>query len=444
MLGYSPFYGEIIKKATVAFASIFTDIRVVREKNGKRQVVNVPIMYASGDSSISRKYEDPELLKTVATTLPKMSYFMSGIKYDTSRNINPSNPMVTQTGAVIPSPATYVLNYSLHCATANMEDMLQIVEQILPFFKPSFTISMNEFEQLGIEHDLTFTLGDCSFEDPNYPDAAYDVHRIIEWTFNFTVPVMFPILAEELIEPLGGKLIKQTDMRFYLWDRDDYYYHESAGPTVIPHWALPKEDWEMETHLGVRHFLIRYGSDFGDNTDESTVDIIGNDCKIYKIPRRELGIINKEYLDLMDNYLKDLIVKLNILPKGRKPTAVYDYKTLTLTLGIPKEAAPVKGKDYFTKDEIADIQDKIAMMFKNNLVVKYTIENKLLPASNGYCTWDIQHNIGSETVVFNIFDINGNLFTDYSADFLDKDNLRIKIPSNTSIKAKSLKMNIIG
>lgn len=194
MLGHNPFYHQTIRKYVSLFGSLFNDIFIVRETadRAQKERQKCPISYAPKEKFVTRLYSDPTLTKSIATTLPRMSFEMMGFRYDQSRKqqstirhrvTNPldgSHPQSQYVG--IP----YEFDFSLSCYVRNIEDGLQIVEQILPFFTPDYTISATVAQQMDITKDIPIILKSIN-EKIDYEGAFADGTRLITWDFEFTL-----------------------------------------------------------------------------------------------------------------------------------------------------------------------------------------------------------------------------------------------------------------
>lgn len=193
MLGHNPFYHRTIRKYVSLFGSLFNDIFYVRETTDRiqKERQKVPISYAPKEKFISRLFGDPTLTKSIATTLPRMSFEMVGMRYDQARkqqstirhrtpSANNSHPQSQYVG--IP----YEFDFNMSCYVRNIEDGLQIVEQILPFFLPDYTITAQVSEEMDIVKDIPIILKSCA-EKIDYEGKFEDGTRLITWDFEFTL-----------------------------------------------------------------------------------------------------------------------------------------------------------------------------------------------------------------------------------------------------------------
>jgi hypothetical protein len=187
------FYNSGLRKLTVAFGTIFNKIQVKKnDPNGNTvQSIIVPLAYAPKEKFIVRLDQQKDLNeREFAIVLPRMSFEISGIAYDPSRKltrIQKYRSVSSDTEQAINynyTPVPYNINYTLNVFTANAENGLQIVEQILPFFQPDYTITLNLLPELNIKRDIPIILNSVTYED-SYT-GNFDQRRAVIYTLNFT------------------------------------------------------------------------------------------------------------------------------------------------------------------------------------------------------------------------------------------------------------------
>jgi hypothetical protein len=71
----------------------------------------------------------------------------------------------------------------------NAEDGTYIIEQILPYFNPMWSATLNLVPEMGIKHDVPITLDNVVCEDTYEGDFLN--RRAIIWTLNFTLKGYF-------------------------------------------------------------------------------------------------------------------------------------------------------------------------------------------------------------------------------------------------------------
>jgi hypothetical protein len=216
MLG-THFYHRIIRKCVVAFGTLFNNITLVRyNKDGttSHERFKVPLNYAPKEKFIYKILQDPNLVKSVAVSVPRMSFEIAGFDYDSSRKQQStiSNfATATATNKVKQQylPIPYNIDFSLSIYVRNHEDGTQIVEQILPYFTPDYTMSVNLMSEMGRKYDFPVILNDVS-QQIDYEGNELGT-RLITWTLNFTSKawIFGPVKTSNIIlgvakDPLGN------------------------------------------------------------------------------------------------------------------------------------------------------------------------------------------------------------------------------------------------
>ena len=186
-----PYYNRTIRKLVVGFGNLFKDITLVRYNPNLSEAERflVPIAYAAKESYVMRLEEDLSLDKKVQMTLPRMSFEMMGVSYDTSRklNTNTKNFASTPGGAIAQyNPVPYNFDFNLYLYVRNIEDGTQLIEHILPYFTPDYTIKLNMVPEMGIIKEIPIVLNSCQ-QDITYEGNREKDPRMVIWTLNFTV-----------------------------------------------------------------------------------------------------------------------------------------------------------------------------------------------------------------------------------------------------------------
>ena len=218
MLG-TYYYHEIIRKTVIAFGTVFNEI-YIRHKDSSGDSISemkVPLAYGPIQKFLARIQQQSELNKPIAMTLPRMSFEMTSIQYDSTRKSG-----VTQTFKAIDGnnlkkvfmPVPYNIGFQLNIMTKLQDDSLQIVEQILPYFQPSFNLTVDLVESIGEKRDIPIVLDSVSFTDDYEGD--YSTRRILIYTLNFTAKTyLFGPIAdstEGLIRKVQVDLYNSTDV----------------------------------------------------------------------------------------------------------------------------------------------------------------------------------------------------------------------------------------
>lgn len=186
------FYHEIIRKTVISFGSLFNNIKIKKKTStgDTFSIIDVPISYGPTQKFLARLEQSPDLNRPVQMTLPRMSFELIGLTYDSSRKVTTTqtfrskslenSKVVTKTYMPVP----YNIEFELSIMCKNNDDMLQIIEQILPYFQPSYTVSIEVLEEIGEKRDIPITLNNISMQDDYEGD--FSTRRALIYTLKFT------------------------------------------------------------------------------------------------------------------------------------------------------------------------------------------------------------------------------------------------------------------
>lgn len=216
MLSSTHFYHRITRKLVVGFGTIFNDMKLYRyNKAGTTEIerITVPLTYASKEKFYQRITQDPELTREIQMTLPRMSFEMNAITYDPLRKISSFNKQfIPNSNNVVKAitSAPYNFDFTLNIYVRNTEDGTQIIEQILPYFSPDYTIAIDLLGYPNYKVDVPIILNSVSQDLSNDTGGMDDV-RVITWTLTFTAKAYLygPISTD------GAKLIKTAQANTY-------------------------------------------------------------------------------------------------------------------------------------------------------------------------------------------------------------------------------------
>jgi hypothetical protein len=197
MLG-SHFYHQRIRKAVAVFGSLFNNINVIR-KNSTGEVISqvkVPLSYAPKRDFLTRmdnmlNGETNE--RQIALKLPRMSFEIVAMNYDPTRQLPKMNNCVkaptTYTGSAtqLYTPVPYNINFQLSIYGKSQDDVLQIIEQIIPYFTPQYTVTVNPFTEYDVKEDTPITMTGITFSD-DY-EGAIENRRSIIYTLDFEMKI---------------------------------------------------------------------------------------------------------------------------------------------------------------------------------------------------------------------------------------------------------------
>jgi hypothetical protein len=189
MLG-TYYYNEIIRKTIISFGTLFNDIHIKHKDNSEDVIsdMRVGLSYGPMQKFLAKIEQQEDLTKPVAITLPRMSFEMTSIQYDSSRKtgIVQTFKACDKNGKVkkVFMPVPYNIGFELNIFTKLNDDALQIVEQILPFFQPSFNVTVDLVESIGEKRDVPIVLDSIDFQD-DY-EGSFQTRRALIYTLRFT------------------------------------------------------------------------------------------------------------------------------------------------------------------------------------------------------------------------------------------------------------------
>jgi hypothetical protein len=218
MLGNANFYNRTIRKIVVAFGTVFNDIYLVRyTKDGvtAKETIKVPLNWGAKEKYLTRLTSDPTLTKSIATTLPRISFDMTGMSYDSSRKLPTTmrnfsaNNATSAKAQYVPVP--YNFDFSLSIYVRNTEDGTQILEQILPFFTPDFSVTVDFIPSMEPKYDMPIILNSVSNEVDYEGDMMST--RMIIWNLEFTAKghIWPPIKTVKVITTANTNLYIQPN-----------------------------------------------------------------------------------------------------------------------------------------------------------------------------------------------------------------------------------------
>ena len=261
MLG-NYFYHEIIRKTVIAFGTLFNDIHVRHEDQAGNPIseIKVPVAYGPRQKFLARITQQAELNKATQITLPRMSFEITSISYDSSRKAG-----ITQTFKApnkdnddkltkVFMPVPYNIGFDLNILVKLQDDGLQILEQILPFFQPAFTLSIDLVKSIGEKRDVPMVLNNISQQDDYEGD--FSTRRALIYTLSFTAKTfMFGHISNT---PEG--LIRKVQLDYYS-DTNTRTAKRVQRYTVA---AKAKKDYNEDNVIDTKDDpLIEPGDDFG-------------------------------------------------------------------------------------------------------------------------------------------------------------------------------------
>ena len=229
------FYNEILRKTIISFGTLFNGLTIKQEGS----TVKVPLAYGPTQKFLARLEQAPNLSQATQISLPRMSFEFTGLTYDSSRKVT-----TTQTIAVknpddgtdikkVFMPVPYNMQFELAIMCKLNDDALQIVEQILPYFQPDYTLTINDMVDMGIKRDIPIVLNSVNYEDSYRGD--YGDRRAIIYTLGFTSKFYLygPVTSSSVIKTV--QVDQYTDLQTAAPKREQRY-------TVTPNPATADAD----------------------------------------------------------------------------------------------------------------------------------------------------------------------------------------------------------
>jgi hypothetical protein len=213
MLG-TYYYHHIIRKTIIAFGTIFNEIYIKHQDGNDNTYseLRVPLAYGPTQKFLARLEQQADLNKPVQITLPRMSFEMTSIQYDATRKAGITQTFKASDGTNLKKvymPVPYNIGFELNILTKLNDDALQIVEQILPYFQPAFTLTVDLVDSIGEKRDIPLNLDNVSFQDDYEGD--FSTRRSLIYTLNFTAKTYLfgPIAAST------DGLIRKVQVDYY-------------------------------------------------------------------------------------------------------------------------------------------------------------------------------------------------------------------------------------
>ena len=268
MLGNRQFYHETVRSIIVGFGTLFNDIHVVRKNNSGviTQSMKVPLAYGPKQKWLTRLDQDAGLDSKVALTLPRLGFEIQNLAYDPARKLNRVQKFKKVKSSSSDAskldtqfmPVPYNLNIQLYAMAKQSDDALQMVEQILPYFQPDYTLTIKDMEEMGIARDIPIVLNSINYED-NYR-GDYTERSAIMYTLDFTTKFYLygPVTSSKIIKTV--QVDQYTDMPSAAPKREQRY---TATPN--PTSAYADDDFGFNETKSFYQDAKKYNTETGED-----------------------------------------------------------------------------------------------------------------------------------------------------------------------------------
>jgi hypothetical protein len=209
---------DSLRKYIIVFGTVFNDIYINRLSSTGEvlQTLKIPLTYGPKDKVLARLDQNPEMNNQVGIVLPRISFEMTSLEYDPTRKLNTLNKLTKQSATAGTDdevkyqyqPVPYDMQFEMNILVKNAEDGTRIVEQIVPYFTPDFTVSVNLVPEVDGPRDIPIILNSITSQDQY--EGSFTERRVLTWTLSFT-------LKGYLYGPTKkSKLIKKAETTFRL------------------------------------------------------------------------------------------------------------------------------------------------------------------------------------------------------------------------------------
>jgi len=269
------FYHQTSRKMVVAFGSLFNNIEVRRtdSSDAVTEIIKIPLSYGPKDKMLVRISQDPSLNPKVALTVPRMGFELTSMTYDGARKLNTMGRNVKKGTTGLKkqyNPVPYNWDFSLYVFVKNAEDGTQILEQILPFFTPDFTVTMTLISGMTVKMDIPLVLNSVTSEDSYEGDFA--TRRSIIWTLSFIMKgFLYPSVTD------NAKIITSSVVDTHLMSAATaadpiYIVAEDSTPYARNYMILDKHEIDDATRIRMLSEVSEDASSAGQTVSRTTVE----------------------------------------------------------------------------------------------------------------------------------------------------------------------------
>ena len=269
------FYHQTSRKMVVAFGSLFNNIEVRRtdSSDAVTEVIKIPLSYGPKDKMLVRISQDPSLNPNVALTVPRMGFELTAMTYDGARKLNTMGRNVKKGTTGLKkqyNPVPYNWDFSLYVFVKNAEDGTQILEQILPFFTPDFTVTMTLVSGMTVKMDIPLVLNSVTSEDSYEGDFA--TRRSIIWTLSFLMKgFLYPSVTD------NAKVITSSTVDTHIMSAATaadpiYIVAEDSTPYSQNYMILNKHEIDDATRIRILSEASEDASSAGQTVSRTTVE----------------------------------------------------------------------------------------------------------------------------------------------------------------------------
>ena len=286
------FYHEILRKTVIGFGTLFNGIEIRHDNDSGGEVsrMKVPLAYGPMQKFLAKIEQQPTIQGRPAITLPRMSFEMTNLNYDPSRKASITQTFKsgnTDNVKKVFMPVPYNVGFMLSIATKLNDDMLQIMEQILPYFQPGLNITLNLISSINEKRDIPIILESINMSD-DY-EGSFDNRRAMITTMQFSAKVyLFGAVAdnpEGLIKKVNvdyftdtNKVVAKREQRYSATPRAIKDYNDDNTNAINK--ALAAEQTVLSVNSSADFSVDDYITISGENMQIRSIK--GNELTVYR------------------------------------------------------------------------------------------------------------------------------------------------------------------
>ena len=305
------FYHEILRKTVIGFGTLFNGIEIRHDNDSGGEVsrMKVPLAYGPMQKFLAKIEQQPTIQGRPAITLPRMSFEMTNLNYDPSRKASITQTFKsgnTDNVKKVFMPVPYNVGFMLSIATKLNDDMLQIIEQILPYFQPGLNITLNLISSINEKRDIPIILESINMSD-DY-EGSFDNRRAMITTMQFSAKVyLFGAVADNpdgLIKKVNVDYFTDTNrvtakrvQRYSATPRATKDYNDDNTNAINK--ALAAEQTVLSVNSSANFSVDDYITISGENMQIKSIS--GNELTVYR------GVDGTNVIDHADGSTIDII-----------------------------------------------------------------------------------------------------------------------------------------
>jgi hypothetical protein len=241
------FAHKTIRRIVIAFGTLFNNYKIEKPDG---TIITVPCTWASKSKWYTMLEQDPTKSNVESLMLPRLGFTIAGMSYDFARKVSSINKLVRKNDADgnnpfrTYTPVPYNIDFELFLVSKSADEGLQLIEQIMPYFTPSFNITINELDTMNVMRDIPIILNSVNTDFVR--EGSFDGSDLYEWSLNFTVEANIYKNIETY--PIIKKVVVDT---YTLNDSEEEVVKERYTATVDPFTAYIDDEYQVLETLGL-------------------------------------------------------------------------------------------------------------------------------------------------------------------------------------------------